>query len=429
VARSRREAGNHDAQAFPRGTLHAQRRRIVASSRLRTLRALSLATLVTCALACGGRTSPVLPATSCAEDAPACIVDGAYCEPARTSEARCDALTHRWTCPAPARIYERATEADTCLPFSATPGLSALGSWGLSSLARVPTDDGRCLWIADSAQLSDGTTARNVAFEADRRAPFGTCPSTSVMPPTPIVTMEGGDDPTLLVQIDHGYRLGGRTHVLYRVFRSDGSATFGVTELGGGVARWDAATQRIVVPDPRAPFPWGLDLDLGDAAIVADDGAHAYVWGCRDGASPLLESCRLARLDAADAVELLGFGGSFIRSTRAAEAPAVFDSGPWTSSVVAVPGGYRHVYVGAFGRELVSQVASSPLGPWRAGDGLGGCVLPADDDKASCAGPIVHLELADPTRPGELPIAYGIGRTGTPTGRREDYWARLVWAR
>jgi hypothetical protein len=376
---------------------------------------------------CGAR-SPLNPPEACLDDPPICVVDGAGCDPATVADAVCSATTHRWSCPAPARIYERApSSGEACLPFSATPGLSRVGSWGLGSLARVPTDDGRCLWVADSAVTSDGTTTRNVAFEADRRAPFGSCPTTSIIAPTPIVTIEGEYDPTLLVQITNAYRLGGKTRVLYRLFRQNPSSTFGVDELGGGIARWDAATQRIVIPSPKTPFAWGLDLDLGDAVLPAGDDTHAYVWGCGLTGGFLLQSCRLARVDTSDGIELFGFGDSFIKSTRATDGPSVFESSHWMSSVVPVPGGYRHVYVVAFGTELQSQVASSPLGPWTAGPSLGRCGLPGGDDKAWCAGPIAHLELADPTRPGELPIAYGVGTTTPVDERHESYATRLVW--
>jgi hypothetical protein len=313
------------------------------------------------------------------------------------------------------------------LPFARANGLSVVGDWGLGAISQVPTDDGRCFWIAESATLADGTSARNVALQVDRHAPFGTCPSDSLTTPAPVVSMEGGDDPSLLVQIDGGYRLAGSTHVLYRLFRRDAMATFGVTELGSGVAHWDGALDRIVVPSASAPFPWGLDLNLGDASFAAGDSAHAYVWGCSGSGGFLVEACRLARLDARDSVELLGPAGAFIRSVRASDGPVAFVSGPWTSSVVAEPRGYRHVYVVGFGDQLSSQQAASPLGPWSDAPGLGRCDLPPGDAQAFCAGPIVHADVADPTRPGELPVTYGVGTTGNQVGDARGYWPRMVW--
>lgn len=358
------------------------------------------------------------------------MVDGTGCDPATLADAVCDARSNRWQCPSGARVYSRAgPAASPCLPFLGASGLAKVGAWGLGSLSQVPTDDGRCLWIAESATLADGTAARNVAFEVDRSAPFGTCPTGSLTPPVPVVTLEGGEDPSLLVQIDGAYRLGGSTHVLYRLFRYDAAATYGVTHIGGGVARWDAALGRIVVPSPSKPFPWGLDLDLGDAMHLAGDGAHAYVWGCGSPGGFLLQACKLARLDAGDGVELLGHSGDFIASVRASDGAATFDSGTWTSSVISVTGGFRHVYIADFGGELQSHQAGSLLGPWSDGASLGPCALPAGDPHAFCAGPIVHTDIADPTRPGELAISYGVGTTGAKVGDAVTYWPRMVWAR
>jgi hypothetical protein len=392
--------------------------------------------LVAALAGCGSRSdldrasAPSVTVTpQCPPGPPTCVADGTGCDPATAVAAVCDGGSHLWRCPAGARLYSRASAAPSpCLPFLHASGLASVGDWGLGGLSQVPTDDGRCLWIAETATLADGTAARNVAFEVDRTAPFGTCPSGSLAPPTPVVTVEGGDDPSLLVQINGGYRLGGSTHVLYRLFRSDATAAFGVTEVGGGVARWDGALGRIVVPSPGKPFPWGLDLDLGDAVLLAGDGSHAYVWGCAGPGAFLLQACKLARLDSANAIELLGKAGDFIASVRASDGAATFDSGPWTSSVVAGPGGFRHVYVGGFGTTIGSHVAASPLGPWSDGPGLGGCDLPAGDAKAFCAGPIVHTDIADPTRAGELPVTYGVGTTGAKVGGAVSYWPRLVWA-
>jgi hypothetical protein len=379
---------------------------------------------------CGARTSisGSPPSAACSAAPPICVQSASDpCGTPTTVDAVCDDGSHAWTCPAGARVYARAADpAATCLPFRATPGLGAVGGWGLSAMTRVPTDDGRCLWIADSATLSDGTVARNVAFTADTTAPFGTCPEASAMPPTPIVTLEGGDDPSILVQIDGGYRLAGETHVLYRLFRVDPSATFGAVELGGGVGRWDPDTQRIVVPGP-ASFPWGLDLDLGDAYFVADDG-RALVWGCAQPGQFLLRGCELARLDENDGVELFSKGGAWLATTDASQGATLFGAGAWTSSVVAGPDGFRHLYVADFGDRIQSHVASDLTGPWSDGPDVAACDLPSSDPKAFCAGPIVHAELADPTRPSELPVTYGVGTTGAATGNADDYWTRLVFA-
>jgi hypothetical protein len=108
----------------------------------------------------------------------------------------------------------------------------------------------------------------------------------------------------------------------------------------------------------------------------------------------------------------------------------LFGGGSWTSSVVAAPSGFRHIYVDDFGSTLQSDNASVATGPWTSGPNLAQCDLPlADDPSSFCAGPIVHGELSDPTRPGEVAISYGVGSStlATPTGAPNDYWSRLVW--
>jgi hypothetical protein len=381
---------------------------------------------------CGARTPLADGAggTSCVSIAPTCIAPNAVdpCGEASVVAATCVGTT--WTCPEGARVYARAPETTAiCKPFTNAP-IDGIGPWGLSAMTKVPTDDGRCLWIADSATMLDGTTVRNVAFQPDPTAPFGTCPTTSLTPPTPIVTVESGDDPSVLVQIDGGYRLAGQTHVLYRIFRVDSSAVFGAVEVGGGVGRWDQTTQRIVIPTATGPFPWGLDLDLGDASLVSSDGAHAFVWGCTRPDVFLEQGCELARLDASDSVELFSTQGTWIPSTDASQGAVLFGAGTWMSSVVPAPSGLRHVFVVDFGATLQSDVAADVTDTWTSGPNLGACDLPlADDPKSFCAGPIVHGELSDPTRPGEMAITYGVGSSAeTPPGSAGDYWSRLIWA-
>jgi hypothetical protein len=269
------------------------------------------------------------------------------------------------------------------------------------------------LWNVEDVKFADGSEKRNVAFEPDLDAPFGTCPTRSTSPPTPLVTVDGGDDPSILVQIAGAYRLGGKTRVLYRLFKLDANAVFGVTEMGGGIAHWDPQTSKIVVPSPSKPFPWGLDLDLGDAVIAAPDGTHAYAWGCAKGTPNFVEGCTLASIDENDHVEVLG--------------KPQFASGPWVSSVEARPTGFEHVYIEGFGHRLDTNTATDVTGPWSKGPSIGVCDLPGMDPKSYCAGPVVHPELADPLRPNERVVSYSIGSTGARMGKATDYWARLVW--
>lgn len=386
---------------------------------------------------CGARTglSQTDVSTDCHTIAPTCVQNATDdpCGAPSVVMATCNASSHEWVCPAGARVYARAQDAGgVCRPFHGASGLDSLGAWGLSSLVRVPTDDGRCLWISDTATLTGGVVARNVALEADPNAPFGTCPIETVTPPTPIVTIEGTPDPAILVQIDGGYRLAGKTHVLYRIFRLDGNATFGAVEVGGGVGHWDAQTKRIVIPDPSKPFPWKLDLDLGDVQLAAADGTHALVWGCAQSGNFLKQGCELARLDANDSVELFSKTAQWIPSTDASLGATVFFGGSWMSTVARTPNGFVHAWIDDFGATLHSDTATDPTATWTPSKDLAQCDLPtADDPKSFCAGPTAHMELADPTRPGELPITYGVGSSSltTPPGTPDDYWPRMVWVK
>ncbi len=384
------------------------------------------------AVSCGARSGldlaldAVVESPSCLPAAPTCVRPSVACAAPTFAAAICDGSTRTWSCPSGSVIYARVTAPARCLPFHGAVGLSTVEPWGIGSFARIPTDDGRCLWIADNVVLANGTAARNVALEADPNAPFGSCPQESLIAPTPMVTIQGGNDPSILVQIDGGYRLGGSTRVLYRLFRVDSSAVYGVTEIGGGVAHLDPATGFVVIPSPAAPFPWGLDLDLGDAMLPFGDGSHELVWGCPPDGT-LTEGCKLARLDGNDAVEILSKSGDWIASVRGSDGVTLFDSGRWVSAVVPVPGALEHLYVADYTRSILRQTSTTPEGPWSDEASLAACDLPPADPKAVCAAVVVHEDLADPTRPGEVPVTYAVGSTGAQTSNPDDYWPRLVW--
>ncbi len=244
------------------------------------------------------------------------------------------------------------------------------------------------------------------------------------------MTIAGGDDPSLLVQIDGGYRIGGQTHVLYRLFQEDSSASFGVNELGSGLGVWDASTQQIVVPGP-ASLLFGTNPDLGDASLVVDD--VPYVWGCHGPAHFLTNSCDLGRIDGKGTAQLFAGPGDWVAVDDASKAKVVFDSGPWISSIAPSPsGGFVHVYAVGFGSTLETHDAQDVTGPWAAGPTLTACDLPASDTLAFCAGPVVHEELTDPTVTGEEIVSYGVGTTASNqdallAAHPEQYWTRLVW--
>jgi hypothetical protein len=365
---------------------------------------------------------------ACPETPPTCITRSESCEAAGTVDPVCEG--HAWNCPEGSSDYVRAAASEAvCLPFSGeTSPFTSLGG----SLARVPIDGGRCLWVAETATTKTGAALRNVGLLPETDAAFGACPSASSFAggdATPVVEIEGANDPSLLVQIDGGFVLNGDTKVLYRLFRSDADATFGVTLLGSGIGKWDASAQRIVVPG-ASDLSWDPSIDPGDASLVVS--GMPYVWGCHAPASFLTNPCALARLDGTE-VEFLTTDDGWATGVSVGETQTVFSSGPWISSVVpASAGGFLHVYAVGFGSTLETHTAASVTGPWQDGPTLTQCNLPSDDTKAFCAGPVVHTELTDPTREGEVVVSYGVGTTASEPAESgtlsTSYWTRLVWA-
>ncbi len=398
---------------------------------------LSVALLLGASMAsdCGARSEldvppPPAPKKTCPVDKPTCVAHSASdaCGAPTTVAPTCDDTDFAWSCPAESHVYARATPTtDACLPFSdPSTGVATVFGWGLSSIQRLAVD-GHCLWIAENIRLPDGSTERNVGFEPDLDAPFGSCPTKSLSTPKPIVTIDGGDDGSVLVQLDGGYTVAGETRVIYRAFALDATSPVGVTLLGGGIAHWDEQLQRIVVPSPSSTaFPWGTDLDLGDAVLTSPDGAYGFVWGCTGG-DGFTAPCRLARIDANDAVELRYPPGAWLPTTAPKGAETFFSSGTWISSVFATTTGFEQVYIAGFGKTVEGDTAPSLLDDWAPAPTLVSCDLPAGDAHSFCAGPVAHPEIADPTRPNEVPISYSIGSTGPPTSKANDYWPRLVF--
>lgn len=376
--------------------------------------------------ACGGLVEPEPP--PCEDTPPSCVVPSLSCAPSASAAPTCDESTHAWSCPAGSTSYAPvAAPASACLPFHTAGGpVSMLGG----SLVRVPVDGGRCLWVGETVTTTDGQEVRDVGFVADPDEAFGSCPTKATFAGGSLasaVTIEGTDDPTLTVQIDGGFLFHGETRVLYRLFQSDASATFGVTELGGGMGTWDAASQKIVVPGPDA-LAFGTDIDLGDASLAMGD--DVYIWGCHAPIQFLTEPCALARL-APTGLDYLGTNGSSISAASVDETATVFSGGPWIASVVPAGGGQLlHVYAVGFGSTLETDTAAQATGPWTAGPTLAQCDSPADDPHAFCAGPVVHEELADPAAAGQLVVSYGVGTTASGASASKDpdaYWTRLVW--
>jgi len=370
---------------------------------------------------CGARTGfSELSFATCEGDPPACIAPSQFCEAPRGVAPVCNVATKAYECPAGTKPHERVEkDGDVCLPFH-EPGGPIESMSG--SLVRVPLEDGRCLWIAEEARVR-GKENRNVGIIADTDAPFGSCPKRAQFlngEADDIVVVAAAE--RHLVTITGGYRIGGRTRVLYRMFRVDPAAPFGLENIGTGIANFDATNGLIIVPDSRE-LRFSPDLDLADASLVR--GSHAFVWGCPGPPEFLTERCIVARLDSTDAMELFT-GSNWVKSTRGSDGKTVFDSGPWVSSVTESGGTLRHVYAVGFGSDLQMHTASAPEGPWSAGRTIARCALPSGDEQAFCAGPVVHEELADPTRPGEMVVTYGASTLRAGERAPVDVWTRLV---
>jgi hypothetical protein len=364
----------------------------------------------------------------CPEAPPTCITRSESCGAPATADPVC--AERVWSCPAGSREYDRAAAAtSSCLPFSGigTP-LTGLGG----SLARVPIDAGRCLWVAETATNEAGDSFRNVGLLPPAELELGACPLTSTFGGgeiTPVVEIEGDDDDGLLVQIDSGFVDSGETRVLYRLFRTDPQSAYGVSLLGGGFGRWDATKQRIVVPSTTG-LQWDPSIDPGDASLVLD--GTPYIWGCHAPIDFLSSPCALGRLEDGQ-LELYTKGDAWTAGADVEETSTMFESGPWISSVVTTPAAtLLHVYASGFGTTLQTHTATHVTGPWSPGATLATCDLPSIDPHAFCAGPVVHTELMDPTRPGELVVSHGVGSTASvpaDTGTlATTYWTRLVWA-
>jgi hypothetical protein len=276
---------------------------------------------------------------------------------------------------------------------------------------------------------TDAGTVRNVAFVPDATTPFGTCPTGAPLLDGVVESVVSGTSaPTIVVQITGAYRTNGATRVPYRLFRVDPGAVFGLTELGTGIGRWDGASRRIVVSDALPPrFP--TDVDLGDDSIVI--GSDAFLWGCPIPGY-LTRMCILGRVNAVDTVQLFEGNGQWAAGARSADPVRVFVAGPWISSVTAdsARGGLLHVFTADFGSTLQFQRQAElrPEGSWSDPDSLASCDLPPSDPAAFCMGPVVHTELADPTRPSELVVSYDVKTTASsPLPGADPYWPRLAW--
>jgi len=377
---------------------------------------------------CGARTPTAsghssASTSACGTDPPSCVVSGDDpCGLPRAVTPPCDATTRAWgSCPSPS-IARASNPTGVCRPLH-DGAITALGG----SLVRVPTEDGRCLWIGEDVTFKGDVPKHNVAFDLTDDTLAAKCPWNAESLGE-IVELET-PDPSLFVQLLGGHVFSGQVRVLYRLFRKDPNAPYGLVELGGGFAHWNPAGTRIVVPSV-AGLRWGPDLSLGDASLA--DAEHLYAWGCPPPIDFLTEKCLLARFDGQEQMELFQGKGQWSKSTAQADAARLFDAGPWISSVTARQGGFLHVYAAGFAKTLEMHGAAALEGPWSTTGTPAACDLPHDDKDAYCAGPVVHDELVDAAHPNQVPVSYGVGTT-SPNGLTlhaqfpDDYWPRLVW--
>jgi hypothetical protein len=361
--------------------------------------------------------------TVCTSDPPVCVTTGEDpCGAPKNVGPSCDEPTKTWSCPS-GSITRAPNPTGVCRPFH-DGTLTALSG----SLVRLPTEDGRCYWFADSATKKGGATLRGVAFDVTEDALVGACPQKPGIVGE-IVQLDEPDPSKYQVQVLGGLRFAGQVRVLYRLFRVDPNGPFGLTELGGGFAHWDAKGATLVVPSV-AKLRWGPDLSLGDAALVQGD--HLFAWGCPPPVEFLTEKCLVARFDATEQMELYQGNGVWSKSTAASSAVRQFDQGPWLGAVTRNGTGFLHVYGVGFGSELEAHAAATLEGTWTKTANLRHCDLPTTDGKAYCAGPVVHEEMASPAAPKGLVVTYAVGTTAPNAAelqatRPDDYWPRLVW--
>jgi hypothetical protein len=314
-----------------------------------------------------------------------------------------------WVCPAGTQRYDAPWREQTCLP------LMVQGDGRSNVIDEAPLSvpiDGVCTWVFPAG--SDPKILSAV--------PVGNS-CTSLGQPFALTTAPAASD-YLSLQASF-FDAQNRVRVLARGWTFDANITFGVRSDGVGLG---------LVPGHaiQVATPWLFDntLDLGDAALV--ETGFLYAYGCPGAPQWLEEDCNvgrapLARIDESSAWSVLGEGGWGVGKPL-----RVFGSGPHRGPVVHDPrGGFLHVYAIGFGSTVELTHADRPEGPWGEAKELVKCQLPVEDPGAYCAGPVVYLELFDPTQPSELVVGYSVGTTSADGEQRKKanpaaYWPRVV---
>lgn len=356
---------------------------------------------------------PRKPPPPCTDAPPRCVRREAPCDALQLVDAECSD-DESWVCPAGASLYQQVWADELCLPL--LDELHPLMSDGVNE-APVPIPiEGQCQWVFPTG---DGAHLASVDV-ADRCG--------ALAAPRPVSARGEGFD--YLAVGGAFVDVAGATRVLSRGWINDPDQVWGVRADGAGIARVRGRTLEL---EDRTFFD--TTLDLGDAVTV--DGGFVYAYGCPGVPHWLEEDCIVGRAPLAAVDDRAAWQTFGARGWGKGEPVRVFGSGPHRGGVARDPRdrtSFLHIYAIGFGRTIELTTAKRPEGPWTPSRMLVPCDLPERDPEAYCAGPNIHLELFDPTRPDELVVSYSVGtlaeeQTELRRAHPEDYWPRVVRVR
>jgi hypothetical protein len=309
-----------------------------------------------------------------------------------------------------------ATPDPGCRPFEALSSATTL----TGDLRSIAQSDGSSLWIVDEARVADAGGAPgafavgpgagvscadwNAKFEGHAFAPSPLAPS-GFAAPLDLVAMPSG--------------LG----LYYALFVADPTATFGIREVGIGLAPRDAVSGLFV---PTSELLWSPDRpNFGTSALLV--GATVYAFGCASTGA-FSANCFVARADVANLASTAAYsywtGEGW--SSEIDDAAPITQAGGTVSVRPDPTGGARYImtFVPPLGNTLVAQSAPSPEGPWSASVTLATCALDAGAG-AFCGGGEQHPELAG--APGQLVLSYAAQTFASDAGvSRDAFWPHIV---